>query len=417
MDVEPELESAHPLERPVGAVSLTASLRALLPFDLGEEVEFGDELFGPDGSARLVFVADVSHLPVGDLLGLAHASGGSGLLLFGHRDEAKSVYLHRGEVVFAASNLAGDRLGECLIRAGMLTIDQLCEAEQAFTPDQRFGKVLVEKGFLAPRDLWHGVKFQVEEIVRSLFAYTAGAVHLFAGDVKPDNVVRLSLPTRRLVAEGIQQREDLKKFKGLLEDPGVQLLPVEGAGSRLSGPDGLLFDALALESSFPAVCEQLDVEPLATARAVQMLRFVGAIKLVRSPRAVETLPESDLLAEDEEALRECIEAHVKLLHELARPLAEVEGEAPVTQRLERVLEDTSHRFPALLAGVRFESGPHIDPDQLLQRALRLADDPEHQVRMALGELVSYLEFELKNHPRIPAPDTLLASLETLRERI
>ena len=108
------------------------------------------------------------------LLDALHAAERSGLLQYAHRDHGKWIYLHRGEVVFAASNQRVDRLGECLLRAGVLTLEQLREAERRFTPPARFGKVLVEHGFLTPRELWNGVKYQVEEIVRSLFAMPAG---------------------------------------------------------------------------------------------------------------------------------------------------------------------------------------------------------------------------------------------------
>ena len=39
---------------------------------------------------------------------------------------------------------------------------------------------------------------------------------------------------------------------------------------------------------------------------------------------------------------------------------------------------------------------------------------EEQVELALGELVSYLEFEIKNHPGIEDPDAILAGVAELR---
>jgi hypothetical protein len=153
--------------------------------------------------------AELTALPLATLLEALHGAARSGLLHYEHRDHAKWIYLSRGEVVFAASNQRVDRLGECLLRAGVLTLEQLREAERRFSPPERFGKVLVEHGFLTPRELWNGVKYQVEEIVRSLFAMPAGTVWFWEGELQPDNVVRLSLETRRLVAEGIQRSEEL----------------------------------------------------------------------------------------------------------------------------------------------------------------------------------------------------------------
>ena len=70
----------------------------------------------------LVLTADIGSFSLADILQLLHASAKSGFLFFESQDHAKSVYLHRGEVVFASSNQAFDRLGECLVRSGALTI-------------------------------------------------------------------------------------------------------------------------------------------------------------------------------------------------------------------------------------------------------------------------------------------------------
>src|SRR4030095_2182753 len=88
-----------------------------------------------------VLRAELSTLSLAALLDALHAAERSGLLQYVHRDHSKWIYLNRGEVVFAASNQRVDRLGECLLRAGVLTLEQLREAERRFTPPDRFGKV------------------------------------------------------------------------------------------------------------------------------------------------------------------------------------------------------------------------------------------------------------------------------------
>jgi hypothetical protein len=62
----------------------------------------------------LAFSADVRSFSLADILHLLHSSNKSGFLYFEDGDHEKSVYLHRGEVVFAASNQTFDRLGNCL---------------------------------------------------------------------------------------------------------------------------------------------------------------------------------------------------------------------------------------------------------------------------------------------------------------
>ena len=68
------------------------------------------------------------------------------------------------------------------------------------------------------------VKHQVEEVVRSLFAYTSGSVYFWEGEVQPDNVVRLSLPTRKLIGEGLRRRDELFKYLASLQDDRVRVV-------------------------------------------------------------------------------------------------------------------------------------------------------------------------------------------------
>jgi hypothetical protein len=359
-------------------------------------------------------VADLASLTPQEVFAWVERTGKSGLAHFTHRDHVKSVWLHRGEVVFAASNQMVDRLGECLLRAGVLNLDQLREAERCFAPPMRFGKVLVERGFLTPRELWNGVKYQVEEIVRSLLLYRAGRVAFYEGEMQPDNVVRLALPTRRLVAEGVQRGEELRKFLKVLESERVELAAAPVADASLARSERALLEALRGESRFGPLCERLGVDPEAAARSIQLLRLMGAVKLVRARVEPAFIGENDLEAEAAERLREGTARLAKLMGELAAPIVAAEGAAGLRERLGRTLEEVAGRFPALLAGISLGERATIDPEPLIERALRLGGDREEQVAGALGELVAYLEFELKNHPGVADPDPILEALAPLR---
>ncbi len=364
---------------------------------------------------------DIAVLPLASVLNAMHDARKSGLLRYSWREHEKAVYLHRGEVVFASSNQRVDRLGECLLRAGVISLDQLREAERCFSPSERFGKVLVERGFLTPRELWNGVKYQVEEIVRSLFAMPGGTVCFWEGDVQPDNVVRLSLETSRLVSEGIQRSEELRKFLAVLEDGRVRLATVYGFHDTLAGSERAIADAVGAERSFGEVCAALDVDRESAARSIQLLRLVGAVKLMRLPEPAGVLDESDLSHADDEELRRRVGAMVKLVAEMRGQVAAADGgredadqPAEVNERLSRVLDDATGRFPALLTGISLSPSGSLDPDILVDRALKLPGDREEQLIGSLGELIAYLEFEIKNHPAIDDPDRILAGLDSLR---
>ena len=124
------------------------------------------------------------------------------------------------------------------------------------------------------------------------------------------------------------------------------------------------------------------------------------MKLVRAQAPPAFVGEGDLEAEVAERVRESVVRLAKLIGELAAPIVAVEGEDGLRERLGRTLEEVAGRFPALLSGVSLGAAATLDPEPLIDRALRLSGDREEQVEGGLGELVAYLEFELKNHPRI-----------------
>ena len=360
--------------------------------------------------------ASLATLPLAFVLRAIHSSRQSGLLHVAYRGHRKSVWLHEGEVVFATSNQRVDRLGESLLRAGAIQLSMLRETERRYQLGEtqgRFGSVLVELGFLTPRELWSGVKYQVEEIVRSLFAYGSGTVSFWEGEREPDNVVRLALETGRLVEEGLQRSEELDKFLAMLRDPRVCLARVEDCQAELAGNERALADAIGAGRSFEDVCRVLDFDAASAARSLQLLRLVGAVRLLRLS-AAEAPDDTEAPAAAREALLARTTAQVKRVAELAAHVAEAEADGEgVRERLNRVLDDATGRYPALLTGIELGPGASLDAEVLVDRALHLPGPREEQLAGALGELLAYLEFEVKNHPGLEDPDAILERVRQL----
>jgi hypothetical protein len=361
----------------------------------------------PPAPGPPVLSANLSVLPLAGLLQAILEARRSGLLVYRHRRHEKTIYFQLGEVIFASSNQVVDRLGECLLRSGAINAEELREAERAFVAGDRFGRTLVERGFLTPRELWNGVRNQVEEIVRSLFVVPEGRVWFWEGEFQPDNVVRLSLETSRLISEGQQRSAELRKFLSVLEDPRVQLARTADTRATLAGSERAIFDSISAGRSFPELCSQLGLDRESAARSVQLLRLVGAVKLMRLPDASAREPVDAGLTAQAGAL-------VKLIAALRGAIASAEGSSAVDERLARVLHEAAARFPALLAGVDLGPGGALDAELLAERATRIPGLGRESLATALGELAAYLEFELVNHPKLSDPAAFLASLEPLR---
>ena len=365
----------------------------------------------------LVLSADVRAFPIADVLNMINSAAKSGFIFFEDGPHEKAVYIHRGEVVFASSNQVVDRLGECLLRMGVITLEQQRETKKAYRTGGHFGKILVEKGFLTPREVWNGVKSQVEEIVRSLFAYGSGHIMFWEGEVRPDNVVRLSLPTRRLIAEGLRRRDELLKLLAWLESRRARLIPVKGAGDDLTGTERAIYDAARSDTGFADICREIGIDPLSGARTVKHLRLCGALEVGEREPDDPKLEQKEVGSGDRQAVTGCVVNHLQVISELAAPIVAVEGPEGIRLRLERVIEEGARRFPELLSGLDVGPGGAIDPAPVIERALRFPGDREREVTLAFGELMSYLEFELANHPKIDDPEEFLDAIEGMRGRL
>lgn len=144
----------------------------------------------------------------------AQTARATGRFVFRGAGAEKVVWLDEGMVVFAASNSADDRLGEMLIRAGMITLDQYDESVRLIRETgKKQGVVLVEMGALTPKDLFTGLKFQVREIVVSLFSWPEGRAVFIPpaeGEMPP---IRVHFSPRGLIMEGIRRQADSAKLR------------------------------------------------------------------------------------------------------------------------------------------------------------------------------------------------------------
>jgi hypothetical protein len=118
----------------------------------------------------------------------------------------KSIYVKEGQIIFATSTEPHDRLGEILVKSGKITRDHLEQALQIYQKSgglKKLGAILVEKGFLPPKELFDGLKIQVKEIILSLFLWSSGE-YRFEESLPPD-IIQLHIDFEALISEIIER--------------------------------------------------------------------------------------------------------------------------------------------------------------------------------------------------------------------
>ncbi len=151
-------------------------------------------------------LSDLSTTPIAETLRRLAAERRSGDLQVRSGKIVKTVFFDHGRVVFAASNLKKDRLGEALVAVGRITDDEFNRASALMAGDRkrRFGEALVQAGVLESSELGRLVARQVKRIVLSLFELATG-VALFEDrrcSIPLEYMVSLSI--HRLLYAGIK---------------------------------------------------------------------------------------------------------------------------------------------------------------------------------------------------------------------
>jgi len=231
----------------------------------------------------------------------------------------KKIYIKEGNVIFASSTFEDDRLGEMLIKAGKITMEQYDKSVELLkSTGKRQGAILVELGYITPKDLFWGVKYQVKEIIYSLFQLDEGEYE-FTEDIPPDEVITLKISTNNLIYEGVNRINNLTRIRrdmpdahtvfALNEDPtGIH------KGIDLSPQDARILSLVDGMRSINQVIEQSRMNSFDVMRTLYVLWSTGFITQKETPEhgldVKETINVEEILLsmnEEEENLKKKVE--------------------------------------------------------------------------------------------------------------
>jgi tetratricopeptide (TPR) repeat protein len=145
-----------------------------------------------------------------DVLQLLAMGKKSGCLSVTHRNNFGYIYFERGRIAYASIVNRRDRLGDLLIKGGLITKAQLDEAigEQETYRDRRLGEILVAQGLIGRDELHAQVRVQIEEAVYFLFTWTQGTFN-FESDIKPEERdFIVSINPESLLLEGARRVDE-----------------------------------------------------------------------------------------------------------------------------------------------------------------------------------------------------------------
>jgi hypothetical protein len=356
----------------------------------------GNEPDADDSSDDLAIRGEIETSSVPELLRSILASGETGVLTVKNGDDAKSVYLDQGRVVYATSNDPDERLGESLLLRGKITARQWVEASKQIRPGRRLGAILVEMEAIEPEELLPSVEYHVKEIVLDLLTWTHGDYEFVIKGVDPTHLVPLNITTENLILEGLRRsRAWSHVLKGLGD---IDATPVHAGNTdvlyklELTEEEQEVLSHVTGHSTVEQICQISYLPNFETCRILWALQVIGVI---RRGSAQETAPEGLLEREDALDLEEIVE---KFNQMFGRVYAFLRGRIgdDVDAFMEAVLEQVSLEYGALLAGVDLKQYGRADFDQMLANVADLpAEQRKSLIIAGLNELTAAIQLAVR----------------------
>ena len=157
------------------------------------------------------FHESLEEMSLPEMFASIHRHKVPGLMEISQEEITKRIFIHDGTVVHAASNDRSDRLGAHLYRLGKLDREQLVETMRLKEESgKRHGQLLIEEGILSPGDLLEAVQSQIRAIVWSVFAWQTGEVRFDIGDFSEPLMIKIHLPVRQVIVQGIKKVPDTR---------------------------------------------------------------------------------------------------------------------------------------------------------------------------------------------------------------
>ncbi len=227
-------------------------------------------------------LADVSLADICQLLSLGRKTG---CLTVTDRSNFGYIYFKKGRVIYASVLNRPDRLGEILVKNGVVQPDEFSKAmeKQGEEGQKRLGEILVGLGALTSEELEKWVAVQVEEAVYHLFSWNQGTFQ-FDPDESPneDQVLLVTLSADGLLLEGARRVDEWSQIE--TEIHSLDLIfkvgrdPQKAEGVELSGNQKKLIPLLDGTRTVRELVEESGLVEFETGKAIYELVQAGFVQ-------------------------------------------------------------------------------------------------------------------------------------------
>ena len=205
----------------------------------------------------------------------------TGRLSVTDRSRFGQIFFDRGKITFATIVNRRDRLGDLLIREGVITHEELMQAvdAQVEQPDRRLGELLLERGLIDTDTLTSVIQAQIEEAIYYLFTWSRGNFYFEVGQTPDSGEVLISVNPESLLLEGARRVDEwsviAKRIPSLDLIFKVDAARIEAANVDLTEEQQSLLPFLEGKLSVEEIAEASGLGEFETGRALYGLIHAG----------------------------------------------------------------------------------------------------------------------------------------------
>lgn len=150
---------------------------------------------------------------VTNIFQLLHLARATGKLVLTSPSAKARVYFHKGNVIYARTDAATERIGDYLVRTGVLEPSQLegAKIKAGLDEGKRIGTILLESGSITEQQLQQAVTDQIKEVVFRLVGVEEGTF-AFYSQIYPENEdILLDVSLDFLLVEGLRRLDEINR--------------------------------------------------------------------------------------------------------------------------------------------------------------------------------------------------------------
>ena len=317
----------------------------------------------------------------------------SGVLTCFVREQTKSVYIEKGQMVFATSTSMDDRLGEFLLRSGRISVRGFLDATKFVRPGKRLGAILCDNGVISPDELVDGVRDQVRSIIISLFDAVKGTYELVLKEVDTQEMILLNSSPEEIIFAGTKTITSWVRIsKGISSFTSI-LVPANDSDKALLNlslaPEESHLFSLCEKRRFKVedICGMSYLSNFETCRILWGFLLIGALEIQESAESGEALRYAPSSADLEADLNDLVEGYNDIYAHIYKYSQRKLGD-DADDLAQRAIIQVQGTMPNVTKNLKLDPYGRLDFDVLLKNLSPIPETGRFElVSAALEEIV------------------------------